>query len=121
VPVPVPVHASMSSFITDDVIATGHASHAEAQELLEISFCATVRMGHARRRRTSPAARADRRLWWRSQGRASHAYQLMCLFPSFAKKYQRLYETLLYAEGPLPYDWRVYLAIMVRGGPGRQW
>ena len=47
------------------------------------------------------------------QGRASHAYQLMCLFPSFAKKYQKLYEMLMYGDGPLPYDWRVYVAIMV--------
>ena len=51
------------------------------------------------------------------QGRASHAYQLMCLFPSFAKKYQKIYETLIYGDGPLPYDWRLYVAIMVRVGP----
>jgi len=37
----------------------------------------------------------------------------MCLFPSFAEKYEAVYRFIIEGQGPLPMFWRNYLAIMV--------
>jgi len=114
---------AISAFIPQGILEFS-AAEDEALALLETSFSATVR--RLRRRcarrmagtlaRTALTACGAAPLWSLGlpQGRASHAYRLMCLFPSFARQYQMVYETLLYGPGPLPYDWRLYLAIMVR-------
>jgi len=113
---------AISAFIPQGILEFS-AAEDEALALLETSFSATVRRQQRRCVRPmtgSPAHHTHRMrrrkavVAWVMQGRASHAYRLMSLFPSFARQYQMVYETLLYGPGPLPYDWRLYLAIMVR-------
>jgi hypothetical protein len=40
----------------------------------------------------------------------------MCFFPTYAEKFEHLYQFVLDGLGPLPMFWRNYIAILVSAG-----
>lgn len=45
-------------------------------------------------------------------GRVSHLFRIMAWHPSYLERFTESYDFLLRAEGPLPFSWRHYLAII---------
>lgn len=51
-----------------------------------------------------------------STGRVDHITMVMAMHPAYLSCFLRTQHALLEMDGPLPHDWRHYIAVMVREG-----
>lgn len=87
--VPVAASISPSRFIPESsVVPFNSEENAEAQELLEAAFL--------------------------KRARTSRMFRIMCFYPRYARRFRESLDCMLYGPGPLPLEWRSYIAIMVR-------
>lgn len=49
-----------------------------------------------------------------ARARTSRMFRVICYYPSYAKRFRDVLDAVMVGKGPLPRDWRNYIAIMVR-------